>query len=303
MTLSNNNFMPVSPALATQQWPTIRGMTTGLLLSWLPAPIKHRIFDPSAEHQQIVAPCRNSLIDQYIAWSGTDPARYTGTLPAHFFSKYGLELVSRLCGLAPVNMLHVVNQGCQFQVHSLIPRNVPIHLRGRLVDCSDQGSRVRVHTHLQVGWAEQPQAMTVDIYAAVLRSRAKRAKSAAEQNVSEGFHTVGQWSADRADGQRFFYLTGDFNPIHTVWPLARRSKFGGCILHGFGTLARSWESIQADGSQISRADLRFLKPNLLPQPQLNVQLRPTKVGEELRVVDPGEAVYLAGTVERSGAPL
>lgn len=294
--------MSVSPALAAQQWPTIRGMTTGLLLSWLPAPLKHRLFDPAAEQQLIVPACSAQLIDHYVAWSGADPARYADRLPAHFFSKYGLELVSRLCGLAPVNMLHVVNQGCRFQVHSLIPRSVPIHLRGRLVDCSDQGSRVRVHTQVQVGWAEEPTAMTVDIYAAVLRGRPQRKTAAAPGEITRGFQSIGQWSADRADGQRFFYLTGDFNPIHTVWPLARRSKFGGCILHGFGTLARSWESVQADGSQITQADLRFLKPNLLPQPQLDVQLRPADAGEDLRVVDRHGAVYLAGQIRRTGAP-
>nr|MBV6631292.1 hypothetical protein [Oceanococcus sp. HetDA_MAG_MS8] len=294
--------MSVSPTLAAQQWPTIRGMTTGLLLSWLPAPIKHRLFDPTATQRQIVPPCSRSLVDQYLAWSGADPERYAHTLPAHFFSKYGLELVSRLCGLAPVNMLQVVNQGCRFRVYSLIPRDVPIHLSGRLVDCSDQGSRVRVHTQVQVGWEEQPQAMSVDIYAAVLRGRSPRAKKQAQQAASaQNFRQVGHWSADRADGQRFFYLTGDFNPIHTVWPLARRSKFGGCILHGFGTLARSWECVQADGSQISDADLRFVKPNLLPQPRLNVELATQDSTTTMRVVDPQGAVYLAGQIKREGA--
>lgn len=293
--------MHISPALAAQQWPTMRGMTTGLLLSWLPPSVKHRLFDPGATHQQIVAPCSNTLVDRYIAWSGADPARYIDTLPPHFFSKYGLELVSRLCGLAPVNMLSVVNQGCEFVVHSPIPRNVPIHLSGRLLDCSDQGSRVRVHSRIQVGWADQPQAMSVDIYAAVLRSGSGRTKAASAPTSSGAFRTVGQWSADRAEGQRFFFLTGDFNPIHTVWTLARRSKFGGCILHGFGTLARSWECIQADGSTISHIDVRFLKPNLLPQPCLEVQLAPADAGEKLQVVDRQGAVYLGGQLHRTGA--
>ena len=32
------------------------------------------------------------------------------------------------------------------------------------------------------------------------------------------------WAADRNDEQRSFYLTGDFKPIHALWPVAKRTR-------------------------------------------------------------------------------
>jgi hypothetical protein len=57
----------------------------------------------------------------------------------------------------------------------------------------------------------------------------------------------------RSDGLRFALLSGDFNPIHWCGPLARLSVFGGTVLHGFGSLARSIEALRRLERRLRRA--------------------------------------------------
>lgn len=280
--------------LVKEQFPAMVGMTTGLLWSMTPDAVKSRLVDRYAERTATVSPASDELVNHYVQWSGAPAERYAQTLPPHFFSKYGMSMVAALTGQVPYNLMSVLNQGCRFQVNSLIPRNTPITLKGRLVECRKEGSRVRIHTRVEAGTAEQPNAMVVDTVAAVIVGP-REAKPKSERQEPE-FTQIGQWSADRDDGKRFFYLTGDFNPIHTFWPLARRSRFGGCILHGFGSVARSYETIQKKGFEINDFDVRFVKPNPLPCHELAVQIsEPLDDGRRaLRLTNAAGDVFLAG---------
>ena len=259
----------ISPKHTLEQWPAIAGMSGGLLRSFIPGAIKSRLIDSEKEYFDTVEPASSELIDAFIEWSGAPAERYSTHLPPLFFAHYGMNMVARLTSLVPYNMLSVLNQGCRLQINSLIPRDSKIHLRGTLVDCSKDGNRVRIHTRVVVGTEQTPEAMVVDTFAAVMLG--KSAKSAGERKTPN-FKTVGTWSADEHEGQRFFYLTGDFNPIHTFWPMAKRSRFGGCILHGFASYARTYETLRNAGYNVSDIDLKFVKPNLLPNYNLAVQV-------------------------------
>lgn len=285
----------IPASLVTEQLPAITGMTTGLLWSLTPEKIKTRIIDPKAERQTTVKTGSDKLVNHYVQWSGVNDDRYATTLPPHFFSKYGMSMVAALTGQVPYNLMSVLNQGCRFQVNSLIPRNTPVNLSGRLIDCSREGARVRIHTQVIAGTENNPEAMIVDSMAAVILGR--QAKKQKEVRTEPEYETVGQWSADRNEGQRFFFLTGDFNPIHTFWPLAKRTRFGGCILHGFGSLARTYETIQNTGIEIADFDARFVKPNLLPAINLSVQIsQPDDEGRQaMRLVNDQGDVFLGGS--------
>lgn len=287
----------IPASLIREQMPAITGMTTGLFWSLTPAAIKSRLVDTNKPITSVVHAGSDKLIEHYIDWCEVNDDRYTGVLPPHFFAKYGMGLVAKLTGQSPFNMLKVVNQGCRMQVNHLIPRNTPIHLSGELVDCSVEDNRARVHTRVTVSTPDLAQAMVVDSLAAVILGKQAKKKKASKAKEPE-LETIGQWAAGRDEGQKFFYLTGDFNPIHTFWPLAKRSRFGGCILHGFATFARTYESIQNAGHQISDIDIRFIKPNLLPNPELivKVEKQADSTGRrQLRLVNGSGITYLAGS--------
>lgn len=280
--------------LVKEQLPSMVGMTTGLFWSMTPDVIKSRLVDRYAGRSATVSAASDELVNHYVQWSGAPAERYAQTLPPHFFSKYGMSMVAGLTGQVPYNLMSVLNQGCRFQVNGLIPRGTPITLKGRLVECRKEGSRVRIHTRIEAGTAAQADAMVVDTVAAVIVGPRDAKPKSTRQDPQ--FTSIGQWSADRNDGKRFFYLTGDFNPIHTFWPLARRSRFGGCILHGFGSVARTYETIQNNGFEISDFDVRFVKPNRLPCRDLAVQIsEPLDDGRRaLRLINAAGDVFLAG---------
>ncbi len=292
-----SQHIPVS--LVREQFPAITGMTAGLFWSLTPPALKSRLVDQTKPQSATVSAGSSKLVDHYIDWCGVNDDRYANVLPPHFFCKYGMGLVARLTGLAPYNMLNVVNQGCRMQVNGLIPRDTPIHLSGELVECSEDNNRARVHTRVTVGTADRADLMIVDSLAAVMLGKPTRKDKKPSATIKEpAFETVGQWSAGRDEGQKFFYLTGDFNPIHTFWPVARRTRFGGCILHGFASFARTYESIQNAGYTISDIDIRFLKPNLLPNPDLLVQVATTADANgrrQLRLTNQAGDMYLAGS--------
>ena len=149
----------VPPSLIREQLPAITGMTRGLLWSLTPPAIKSRLIDASAERRATVTSGSDRLVEHYIGWTGAPASRYAQTLPAHFFSKYGMSMVAALTGQVPYNLMSVVNQGCHFRIHSLIPRHTPILLRGQLLDCSRDGKRVRIHTRVTAGTRDAPEAI------------------------------------------------------------------------------------------------------------------------------------------------
>ena len=78
------------------------------------------------------------------------------------------------------------------------------------------------------------------------------------------------------------------------------SSPGGSLSHrisGFASYARSFEVIQNAGYSIRDIDIRFIKPNLLPNFDLAVQVARTadKSGQrKLRLIGKNGDIYLAG---------
>ncbi|MES2919697.1 MAG: MaoC family dehydratase [Pseudomonadota bacterium] len=169
-------------------------------------------------------------------------------------------------------------------------------MRGRLVEASDDGARARIHSTLTVGTAETPVAMTIDAYAAVVLG--KRKDAAAPARAAVDFQTIDRWEAGGDEGRKFFFLTGDFNPIHT-WPaFAKRTSFRGCIMHGYGGFAQIFEAICNAGWSIADIDVKFVKPLPLPSPEVLIQVaaRPDAGGRHaLRMTDAAGNLYQVGS--------
>jgi acyl dehydratase len=122
------------------------------------------------------------------------------------------------------------------------------------------------------------------------RQRPDRARVAA--NARE----LSRFRLSSSAGLGFALLTGDLNPVHWLRPYARALGFDGTILHGFATLARVVEALQAalfDGrsDRLKVIDVRFTRPLCLPA-EVGLYL----AGDELSVgTDRGEPAYLTGS--------
>lgn len=263
-----SNDVPLS--LAREQIPTLVTSFGVALRSMSPLTRPSRLPEnPRVLTARFAAPSQR-LVDHYAAWSGAPPARYRDSLPPHFCSHWAFSMLARVGGQAPYNVTEILNQGLRLQLKAPLPRGEDLLLRGHLEDISEDAQRVRIHTRIVAGWAQQPEAVIVDSYATIPKRGTAKAKPAAR--VEPEYETIGEWSVGADDGLKFGLLTGDFNPIHTFWPLARRSKFRGCILHGFGMVARTWEKLADAGQEIADIDLRFIRPLPLPREGLQVQL-------------------------------
>lgn len=280
--------------LLIEQTATISAFLLGAARSLLPkAKVKER---PTLLQTQ--TPPSPLLLDTYLRWSGADATRYAGAIPPHMVSaRIALPLVSALTAQSPYPLLSVLNQGVRLQIHHPLPSGETLQLQGRLLEASDDGYRARIHSRVEVGTASVPRAITVDAMAAVMLKKRPDADKAGER-VTPDYQTVAEWQAGANEGVKFFYMTGDFNPIHTLPAFAKRTRFGGCIMHGYGGFAQIFEAVQRSGITIADIDIRFIKPLPLPSPRLQIQAARTPGADgryAVRMIDADNNLYHVGS--------
>jgi acyl dehydratase len=254
------------------QLANIRSMGMAAIRSSNPITRPSKLPELPVHLEQIVQPLSNALINSYVEWSGADADRYAGEIPPHFCSHFAMPMLANLGSLAPYNLLAVLNQGLRMEIHRPLMRGQALHLSGSLMDVSAEPDRVRIHTQVRVSNPKGESAMVIDSYSTVPQGKPKQKKAGSKPADEETFTTLDSWTAEFHDGLNFAMLTGDFNPIHTVPAIGRRSRFKTLILHGFGQLARSFECIQKAGYSIATLDVRWIKPLTLPNADLKVQV-------------------------------
>ena len=134
-----------------------------------------------------------------------------------------------------------------------------------------------VHQILEHGTKSVPHALTTHLYAVIPLPRKKgEPKPAGESKkdkekaiVPPDAREIATMHVTEGTALDFAKLTGDFNPIHWVPPYAKASGFPNTILHGYCTMARSFERIRrhvlAEGEKFTVFDVKFTKPLVLPR--------------------------------------
>lgn len=253
-------------------WPNIRSMGWAAIRNANPITRPAQLPELPVHHSMHVPALNNELLEQYVAWAGAPANRYSHEMPAHFCSHWAMPMLAKLGSLAPYNLLSLLNQGLRMQIHTPLKRDEAIALRGSLMDVSDDGGKVRIHTRVQASNPKGELAMVIDSYSTVpYKKKQGEAQGKSAPRAQFDFNTVGHWDAEEDDGLAFAMLTGDFNPIHTIKAVGKRTRFKSCILHGFGQLARTWESLLQAGYAVSDLDVRWIRPLPLPNPHMQVQ--------------------------------
>ncbi len=284
--------MSASPALIKYQWHNISSMVLGAVYAF--NPFRRKDFHPCTE--TLSAPA-DALVDAFAAWVNAPASRYRHHLPvALVTSQAALAIIARLTMQAPYPMLNVLNQGVRLTINSPIPRGEPLQLAGELLDASDDGYRARIHGRVYVSTASTRNALIIESIAAVpLKPRATPNNN--PKTPRTDWSSIGRWQAGADEGQRFFYLSGDFNPIHTLSLLARHTRFKGCIMHGYGSASQILEALLNHGVALSVLDLRFIRPVPLPSPELFIQVADNANDDgshDVRLSDSTGHVYQAG---------
>jgi acyl dehydratase len=243
-------------------------MLAGGAWSIVPPTLRQWVDDVDEPVHRRVSTGSDELLDAHAAWAGAPPDRYRDLVPPHSLARWAMPVIARLTSKAPLELLRVLNQGVDVQVLQPIPRGVDLDLVGRLVDVVEEETRVRVDTTLTATLPDGDAVLHLGVHAVVPTGPRSGRDRPHDERV---WQQLGSFAATHDDGKRFFWLTGDFNPIHTVEAIARRTRFGGCILHGFGTLARTWETVVDAGLEMADVRVRFTAPNPLPNPQILVE--------------------------------
>lgn len=286
-----------SPILVTEQLRTASAMLAGGAWSLVP-PTLRRLVDPTDEvvvHRADTGSDR--LLDAYAAWAGAPPDRYRDTVPPHSLARWAMPTIARLTAKAPIGLLGVLNQGVHVRVLQSIPRRMDLEVEGRLAGVVEVPGRTRIDTELEVRLPDGTPAMRIDVHAVVPDPDGQRVRRPRAEEAT--WERVGSFATEREDGKRFFLLTGDPNPLHTLETVGRLTRFDGCIAHGFGTLARTWEQLVDAGHEVTDIDVRFVAPNPLPNPELVVERAVTADEDGRRRVRTRGAdgtVHLAGTL-------
>lgn len=287
--------MTMGLGLLRHQGPMLKAIARILLAGALPGRTRRR-----AGHNAIGAGIRRTiaappaaLVERYIAWSGA-AGRYRHELPPHMVSQWGTPLVGELLLQLPYRLTRVINQGVSLKVNGPLPRGVPLELSASLQAVEEDGGRARVTVQIVSGTAQQGALVETRLHLSFILPGPRAPRPPRAPVAAPEWHTIGSWQAAAGDGLQFALLTGDLNPIHWCGPLARRSVFGGKVLHGFGSLVRSYEALPPDSCR--ELDLRFLRPVPLPSPALQVQLAAADHDgwRPLRLAGPDAAPFLAG---------
>ena len=286
--------MNVSPALLRHQGPMLSALGR-VAIAAMKKPPTRAMETPGAWVSETVPARSNELVDAYVEWCGADPARYRDTIPAHMFPQWGFPLITETLKGIPYKLTGVLNQGTHVEVKGPIPRNVPLRLKARLEALDDDGYKARIHQRLITGTDENPELLITDVFAVIVHKRKQGQSERAEETVN--WKEIGEFSAGRWDGLQFGILTGDMNPIHWVPPYAKVAGFKRQILHGFASFARSWETVVSSlGKDIPEADVRFVRPMVLPA-TVKVELESSrKKQRQIRLTDASGKVYMAGSL-------
>src|SRR2546425_8343727 len=96
---------------------------------------------PGRELARHVAPLSRTLVRDYVAHVGGDPAAYRDTVPPHLFPHWSLALAARTLAGAPYPLHRVLVAGCRLEIHAELPIDEPLCVRASLRSIEDDGRR------------------------------------------------------------------------------------------------------------------------------------------------------------------
>lgn len=242
----------------------------------------------------------NRLIEHYIQWSGGDPHLYPGEVPAHLFSQWSIPLVTRLLSQGRYPLKDIINKGCHVVMHHVIPRGERLYLRADLIDLKETDTQITFSIQVTTSTQTARNAIVAVFHLMLLLEPPTAKPHRKSRPLHSDYNELGHWSVDSRDGFRYALLTGDFNPIHWLDPLAKRSNFGGKVLHGFASLSKTWERIQSPAQHnhnIQDITVQFIQPIHLPTAGLKVLTsgKPNRQGQyKLRVRSENNQLHLLG---------
>ena len=226
---------------------------------------------PGPVFRETVAPREPGLVAAYIRNTGGSTSWYKGVVPAHFYPQWAFPIMGKPLQGLPYPMPRIINAGVKLRVNAPIPAGERLNLEAQLIQLNENDNRALIQNRLVTGTASAPAAMesTVTAFFPLKRKKGAKGKKKEKPHIPADARQIDLWRLSARAGLDFALLTGDFNPVHWVPPLARMSGFKGTILHGYASMARLIETMNrqlfaGDTSRLAGMDVRFSAPIVLP---------------------------------------
>jgi hypothetical protein len=258
-------------------------------------PTQHAGVVPGPELSARVAAPPDALIEDFLRHVGADPSCYAGVVPPQLFPQWGLPLALQALRGCGFPLFKMINGGCRIESNAPLRRGQELSVRARLTSVSDDHRRAVLCQRVVTEQSAAANALVAEVYGIV---RAPAARVLVAQSTRQPVYLpasadkLEDWTLEREAGLDFALLTGDFNPLHWLWPYARAMGFRSTILHGFAAMARAYSGLERALSprRLSMLDVRFVRPITLPaRVSLYVD------GERVFVGTAGEPVYMTGS--------
>lgn len=233
----------------------------------VPGPVIENVFKPRSR----------DLVNDYVEHVGGNPSDYRETLPPHMFPQWGFALAPRTLTKLPYPISRAMNGGCRLEVNEPLPIDEELHVTAQLVDVDDNGSRAVLEQKIVTSTPSVDEGIVGRLFVVIPLGGSSDGDGENDPDpddpqqrdrVPQSAREVARWEIPDNAGLDFAKLTGDFNPLHWVSTYAKTAGFDNVILHGFSTMARTYETLKNDAfderRDLETLDVKFTKPLVLP---------------------------------------
>jgi acyl dehydratase len=221
----------------------------------------------------------------FVRFLGGEPADWRGVVPPLLFPQWTFPLLAKTLAPLPIQAHRLLNGGFTLDVTAPLPADEALEVEAQLVAIEEGPRKTTFVQEVVTGTASSPQALRVRFFPVLPRRRATDAATPEEAGPEaagagplgvhlpatppEDARVVATFPLARRAGLDFAALTGDFNPIHWLPPVARLSGFRDVILHGFASFGMALTRLVAlelggDPQRVRQVAARFNRPLVLP---------------------------------------
>jgi acyl dehydratase len=237
-------------------------------------------------------------VDDFIALTGDDPARWTDSAPPGYAAAALFAVAPDL--LAELYEHSVVHGEQSFTWLKPMRRDSSLDIAGRVSRVRQRGGVYFVTFEMTAAMASQPVLTGKSLFLASGDSMPAVSASSERPEPSHsetGGPAEGQVSASRSELVRYASATRDWNPVHWDHEAGVAAGFPGVVVHGL--LQAGWAlraaSVGIDSATpFSGARFRFRNP-LVPARPLDVSLAARGSTVDV-VLGEGETEYLTATI-------
>ena len=203
-------------------------------------------------------------VHDFIRWSGGLPDDWKGHVPPTLFPYWTMPSLAACLVGRELDMPRMLNGGCRIVQHRPLSIDETFTVQSRFESLTEHERFKMITIGSETRCMDQ--SLALESHVRFIIPTRKVSSTPRPALYPEG-KVVGKLIAESQDGFNFACLTGDPNPIHWLTPWAKLSGFKQCILHGFGTLARSYERLLTETLLVRNSltvDVDFRHPVPLP---------------------------------------